>query len=412
MAIAGESVTMYQEVSGRVLESRVERARRAGTRIEIEIVPFAYRSSFEMARAGEILVLSELDTGREILFERLDSLPERTERTADPTANFEYFLALVADLYPAFGDRGVDWPAVSARLRSRAHAAMDESELFALCREALDAIGRDGHIGMTGPGEERYSPARRHASPMIGRASVERQLALIRDVYLDGEFHEAANGKIFYGRLGDIGYVNVLAVESMAADSSVGAQRRAVEAALDEVHAALADATGVVLDLRHNGGGFDALALAIAGLFADREYVAFGKRVRIQGTERFTEPRLFPVSPREKSLAGKPLLVLTGPGTASGAEILVMATLPLSSTRRMGAPTMGILSDTFMRELPNGWMVRLYSERYYTFDGGTYEATGLPPDVPVDYGIEDVERGVDTVLEGALRALGSAPNPC
>jgi hypothetical protein len=411
MAIAGESVTMYQEVSGRVLESRVERARRAGTRIEIEVVPFAYRSSFEMARTGEILTLSELDTGREILFERIESLPERTERTADPEANLEYFLALFSELYPAFEDRGVDWPAVSARVRSKARSGMSESDLFALCREALDAIGRDGHIGMTGPGAERYSPARRLASPMIRRESVERQLALIRDVYLDGRFHEAANGTIFYGRLGEIGYINVLAVEGMAADSSLGAQRREVEAALDEIQAALADAPGVVVDLRHNGGGYDALALAIAGLFADRELVAFGKRVRIQGTDRFTEPRLFHVSPRRKTLAGKPLLLLTGPGTASGAEILVMATLPLPNARRVGAPTMGVLSDTFVRELPNGWTVRLYSERYYTFDGGIYEATGLPPDVPVDYGIEDVERGFDTVLETAIRTLGSQPNP-
>jgi C-terminal processing protease CtpA/Prc len=143
----------------------------------------------------------------------------------------------------------------------------------------------------------------------------------------------------------------------------------------------------------------------IAGLFAEPGYVVFSKQIRVPGSDRFTEPRLFRVSPREKNLAHQPLVVLTGPGTASGAEILVMATLPLPQARRLGAATMGILSDTFARELPNGWTVRLYSERYYTFDGGTFEATGLPPDIPVEYGLPDLERGRDTVLDAAVEPL-------
>ena len=191
----------------------------------------------------------------------------------------------------------------------------------------------------------------------------------------------------------------------MAADSSISAQSASLADALDEIRSAFRGTTGVILDIRQNGGGYDALALMIAGLFAEDEHVAFSKRVRVQGTDQFTEPRLFNVVPRENSLADKPLLVLIGPGTASGAEILVMATLPLQHARRVGTPTMGILSDTYMRELPNGWTVRLYSERYYTFDGGTFEATGLPPDVDVPFSLDDLDAGNDPVLETATEAL-------
>lgn len=407
LEIDGSEVTVYQDIDGHVLESNVEKASRNGAQLQFEIVPFDYRSTFAMARAGDLLALAEHDTGREIILERIDRLPPLTERTDDPVQNLDYFLALFADLYPAFEDRNVDWPAVTRSVRAKIRPDSDEAELFALCKEALDAIGRDGHIGMSGPNGERYSPARRLATPMIRGENRGRQIALVRESYLR-DVTETANDKIFYGRLSadpGIGYINVQAVESMATDSAIAAQRQSLSNALDEIHASFADASGIVLDLRQNGGGYDALALMVVGLFSDSEHVAFSKRVRVQGTDRFTEPRLFSVQPRDPNLADKPLAVLIGPGTASGAEILVMATLPLTQAKRIGAPTMGVLSDTFMRELPNGWTVRLYSERYFTFDGSTFEAIGLPPDIDIPFSVGDLDAGSDPVLEAAIEEL-------
>ena len=88
--------------------------------------------------------------------------------------------------------------------------------------------------------------------------------------------------------------------------------------------------------------------------------------------------------------------------------MLVMATMQFPQARRLGAPTMGILSDTYMRELPNGWTVRLYSERYFTFDGGAFEGSGLPPHERVELTLKDLEQGRDPVLEAAVDRL-SAP---
>lgn len=406
MGITGTSVTMYQEVGGKVLASRVERVERQGTRLHFEIIPFQYRSVFEMALAGDMLALSELETGREILYERLEELPPRTTRSNDPGTSLKYFLQLFEELYPAFEDRSVDWASVSRRLQSRATDNLDENRLFALLSEALDSIGRDGHIGLTGPEQKSHSPATRLTVPMIRKPNRERQIGLIREKYLQDQVSETANGKIFFGWIEPrIGYINVRSIESMATDSSLAAQRAAVDSALDELWERFREAQGIVLDVRLNGGGFDALALMVAGLFADGEHVAFSKRARIQATDRFTEPRLFLVRPRAKSLADKKVILLTGPGTASGAEILVMATMQFPHVQRLGEPTMGILSDTYIRELPNGWTVRLYSERYYAFDGRTYEATGIPPQANVPFTLEDLEDRRDPVLEAAVVEL-------
>lgn len=413
MEISGTSVTMYQEVGGKVLPSRVERAERRGTRLHFEISPFQYRSVFETALGGDMLALSELETGREILYEHLEKLPPRTTRSDDAGTSLKYFLQLFEELYPAFEDRSVDWASVSRRLRSRATDNLNESRLFALLSEALDSIGRDGHIGIRVPEGKSHSPAARLAGPMIREPNRERQVRLIQEKYLQDQVSETANGKIFFGWIEPrVGYINVQSVESMATDSALAAQRAAVDSALDELWDRFREAQGIVLDVRLNGGGFDALALMVAGLFADAEHVAFSKRARIQATDRFTEPRLFRVWPRTKSLANKKVILLTGPGTASGAEILVMATMQFPRVQRFGEPTMGILSDTYIRELPNGWTVRLYSERYYAFDGRTYEATGIPPQVKVPFTLEDLEDSRDPVLEAAVLELrGNGRNP-
>ena len=405
LEISGDSVQVYQDVGGRVLESRIERARREAGRLHLEIVPWDYASDFTMSLAGDMLVLAELETGRELLYERLVARPPLLQRTSDPKQNLEYLLALIDEVYPAFEDRNVDWGTVASRVRSKLTDELDEDGLFELCLEALDGLGRDGHVGITGPGGQRHSPGRAQAPDIIRGQNRKRHLDLIRSRYLSGSIRETANGQIFYGYLEeDVGYINVLAVSGMAEGSSLTAQRESLSAALDELWGEFRGARHLVLDLRHNGGGYDALSLMVAGLFADTQRVAFSKRVRIQGTDRFTEPRLFHVRPRERSLAGKPLSVLTGPGTASGAEILVMATMQLPNTRRVGTPTMGILSDTILRELPNGWTVRLYGERYYSFDGGTFEGSGIPVQKTIGLTVEHLDQSRDPVLE----AVGAA----
>ena len=403
--IAGERVAVYQEVGGRVLESSVERARRAGIRLHFEIVPFAYKSEFECALAGNMLVLSELETGREIVLERIQEIPPRDSKTAGSRENFEYFAALFEELYPAFEERKVDWLSVTRRFRARLVPGMEAEELFSLFCAMLDEFGSDGHIAISDGKGNSYSPARRLATPMARAENLARQLAIIKKEYLGGRFEEAANGKILFSVVRDIGYLNILAVNDLAADASMAAQRASVNEALEMIRVAFAPARAIILDLRHNRGGFDSLSLMIAGLFADSRHVAFSKRIRIQGSRRFTEPRVFHVLPRVPGLSGKPLVLLTSRATASGAEILVLATMQFPQVRRFGAATMGVLSDTFVRELPNGWQVRLYSERYYAFDGSTFEAAGIPVHREIAHASEDLAQNLDPVLEAVFAEL-------
>ncbi len=170
---------------------------------------------------------------------------------------------------------------------------------------------------------------------MIEGPQVERQLDLIRKKYLRLAARKTANEKILYRQVHpEVAYIDVLALEGMAQQPSIAAQRASLDMAISELWEAFREVSGVILDRHHNRGGFDALSLMIAGLFVDSEHVVFSKKVRIQGTNHFKESRLFHVTPRRNNLAEKPLKLLTGPGTASGAEILVMATMQFPQARR------------------------------------------------------------------------------
>jgi C-terminal processing protease CtpA/Prc len=159
----------------------------------------------------------------------------------------------------------------------------------------------------------------------------------------------------------------------------------------------------MVVDLRMNGGGFDALALDVAARFTDRERLAFTKAPVFRG--RALERAEIRIAPRADAYT-QPLAVLTSRRTGSAAEILVLALSALPQAKRVGDPTLGILSDNLYKRLPNGWEVGLSNERYETPDGELYEGVGIPPHVCAEVWVEgDLRGGYRRAIDAALGLL-------
>ena len=169
---------------------------------------------------------------------------------------------------------------------------------------------------------------------------------------------------------------------------------------MDQVVAEFADAETVILDVRFNGGGYDATALTLAGRFADQERLALTKHAR--NGDSFTPLREFYVQPLGDQQYTGNVIVLTSPLTASAAEIFVMALQALPNVTVIGEPTSGGTSDILGRQLPNGWQFGLSNEVYYASDGQVYEGLGLQPDVVVPINIENLLAGQDDMLTAAL----------
>lgn len=185
---------------------------------------------------------------------------------------------------------------------------------------------------------------------------------------------------------GDIGYLRLKQFQLGSHGElleEVGALRGAASAPL----------RGLILDLRSNPGGLvdeaERIAdefLAEGAIYATRHR---GKVVDLVGAHG------------GGAVTSEPLVVLINEYSASSSELLAGALQDNGRGVLMGGRTFGKGSVQTIFSLPGGAGLRLTTMRYYTPQGRAIQATGVSPDVAIQYA-EDDERGVTPVREGDL----------
>lgn len=159
---------------------------------------------------------------------------------------------------------------------------------------------------------------------------------------------------------------------------------------------------GLILDLRTNGGGqLNLEGLTLSWFFTDRQDV-----VVLKG--RFIDRRLHVDAAPHPYLG--PVVVLTGPGSASAAELLAGVLQETGRATIVGGTTRGAVTGTRAINLPDGGLLRVGMIVMTTPDGRTLEKVGVTPDVVVPDDWRAVRDGRDPALEAALVAVREAPS--
>jgi tricorn protease len=151
-----------------------------------------------------------------------------------------------------------------------------------------------------------------------------------------------------------------------------------------------AKVTGLVLDVRNNGGGNIHPHLLEA--LSSKPYIRFQPR---EGT-RQTQPGLH---------WGKPVVLLVNERSFSDAEVFPWAFRELKLGKIVGVPTAGGVIGTNDVTLSDGTRFRLPAIGWYGLDGTNLEHVGCKPDVLVEETPEDRLAGRDPQLEKALEIL-------
>lgn len=181
-----------------------------------------------------------------------------------------------------------------------------------------------------------------------------------------------------------------------------------VVAEFDAALADLADASGLILDLRRNGGGNSTLAADMAGRLLDEPFTygreSYRRRLPTRAWWLWGERT---VTPRPPIYAG-PVVLLVDDFNVSTAEEFIVALVDSGRAQTVGRRTGGSTGNPLVFQLPDDAAAQFSSGDFRRMDGTPIEAVGIAPDVPVQWTLEDVRQGRDPDVAAAEQLLRQA----
>ena len=227
--------------------------------------------------------------------------------------------------------------------------------------------------------------------------------------YLDPGSYRTLDSNLAYGTIshGRIAYLQVLGESGFAPPPQgpyhLSAELAAARVALAQAFGLIAHAQALVMDVRVNYGGQDAISMMLAAHLTRNAGIGFTKCARVG--DGFGSAQVFRYSPQTPAFFG-PTVILTSPETISAGDEFVMIAKDFPNVITVGETTAGVYSDPLEKRLPNGWRIGISNERYVAPDGRIYEARGIAPDVRIGFNPEMIARqGDDPGLRKALDIL-------
>ncbi len=156
------------------------------------------------------------------------------------------------------------------------------------------------------------------------------------------------------------------------------------------------NATGLILDLRDNPGGFLDQSVAVADAFLPEGVALFERNIR--GLDETFQTHTGDVAETI------PLVVLVNSGSASASEIVAGAIQDRDRAVLIGETTFGKGSVQQIHPLSDGSELRVTIARWYTPNNNTIDKQGITPDIEVD-NPEDLGGPEDGQLMRAIEFL-------
>ena len=263
---------------------------------------------------------------------------------------------------------------------------MTNKQLFQVLAEMLEEL-RDGHVNLVTYHETSQYREWYDQYPTNFVDTIQR-------IYLGKDYKSI--GGIRYQVLEDnIGYIYYGSFSSAIGESN-----------LDEVLNELSICDGLILDIRNNGGGLLTLSDRIAARFTNEKVLTGYLSYKTgPGHNDFSKPEPLYVEPATDRVRWqKPVAVLTNRRAFSSANDFAGKMKQMPQATLIGDKTGGGSGLPFSSELPNGWSVRFSASPMYDPDMKHTEF-GIEPDIHVNMTSEDMQKGLDTIIETARKHL-------
>ncbi|MBR5541214.1 MAG: S41 family peptidase [Bacteroides sp.] len=277
---------------------------------------------------------------------------------------------------------GLDWDEVYRRYSNRLTDDMTKKQLFQVLAEMLEEL-RDGHVNLVSAHEISQYREWYDQYPTNFIDTIQR-------IYLGKDYKTTAGIK--YQVLEDnIGYIYYGSFSNAIGESN-----------LDEVLNELSICDGLILDIRNNGGGLLTMSETLAARFTNERVLTGYLRYKTgPGHNDFSSPEPVYVEPATDRVRWqKPVAVLTNRHAFSSANDFANKMRQMPNAILIGDKTGGGSGLPFSSELPNGWSIRFSASPIYDPEMNHLEF-GIEPDIKVNMTSEDMQRGIDTIIETA-----------
>jgi len=172
-----------------------------------------------------------------------------------------------------------------------------------------------------------------------------------------------------------------------------------------------ANADGLIIDVRNNGGGSPTYIFKILSRIVTDKRLVYKSRMKIgTGHNDFGESLYVYAEPDGDYRFTKKIYVLTNKNSYSATSYFATATKAYENIILIGDSTGGGLGAPTGGELPNGWTFRFSASQTSAKSNSTWNHTdvfedGVPPDIYVTFTDDDYTNEVDPILERAISEI-------
>ncbi len=304
----------------------------------------------------------------------------------DPVTIFEEIWDFTDKHYSFFEYKGIDWHNIYNRYRPGVTDNMNPVQLFDLCASMLYEL-RDGHVNLVSAFDRsRYWEWYLDSPENFSYPLIERNYFKGRQRFI---------GPLEFADLDNIIYIYYGSFSDLISKNN-----------LDILIANLKGSRGLIIDVRNNGGGSTENAKRLASRFTDEKLLAGFNYVKTgPGYNHFRKQEIY-IEPHDGERFTGNIAVLTNRKSYSATTYFTQYMNALPNVTFVGDTTGGGGGMPAFHDLPNGWLLRVSSSRFYSPQGVNIES-GIPPHIQVNMSEGSMAEGRDDILEAAIEFLNN-----
>lgn len=346
---------------------------------------------------------------------------------------FQEFWDIYDRHYPLMHRKNINWQTVYDTYYPQITATTTDTELFNYFNTIMTTILKDGHVDVVynNSQEAIYEPDFNETIETMVTNNTSSKVNIVAS--------SANNPYISYGTLvsnTNIGYINSKNFEPINEDDSEFNNFKTI---VDEALIALQNKSGIIVDIRTNGGGQGSFAYYLAGRFfanatpieliRQRIKESRGSTINALGNWATSEFEGYPdtrveggfvagVFPEDNTVTQSgtfqytnKVALLTSNGSASAAEYFTAAMKTQILIKSIGDKTFGIFAGSDIFTLRNGngkWKTRVSThdvEIKYNSSFQSYEGIGIIPDEQILPTTVQVLAGEDVHIDAAVNYI-------